>query len=143
MTVRERARVLGMGVVLLANAVLPACSGTHEGSPEVTEPTSADRVDALKLELGAAHRAWSEGRREEAQGLVRTAYHEHFEPLEPALRSRDPLGTLELEYSFGRLEKTFGQPGNPVVVIEDVRAMNREIEAALVQLQAPEPGPAP
>lgn len=114
------------------------CSDRGDAPEEVAaEPSPEERVEALKLQLGQAHRAWSEGKREDAQRMVREAYSQHFEPLEPALRVRDPLGTLALEYAFGRLEKTFGEPGNPVVVIEEVRALNRAVAEAVAALSEP------
>lgn len=123
--------------LLLASGAL-GCSDRGESSEaQQGEPLPEERVEAIKLQLGQAHRAWSEGQREEAQRLVREAYAAHFEPLEPALRMKDPLGTLALEYAFGRLEETFGQPGNPVVVIEEVRALNKAVAEAVAALSVP------
>ena len=129
------ASIHGLRVLLLGLALLGACSGGSEETVTAgSELTPVDAVDALKIALGAAHRAWSEGERAEAQRLVRESYRTHFEPLEPALRAHDPLGTLELEFAFGRLEQTFGKPGNPVEVIEEVRALNRAVAAAVAAL---------
>ena len=123
--------------------VLFACGG-EPAAPPVEQPlTRAEQVRELKSGLSAAHRAWSDGRREEAATGVQEAYHAHFEVLEAGLRQVDPLGTLELEYRFGHLAHVFGRPGNPVVVIEDVRALDQAIDAAIARLPAePPPGAA-
>ena len=138
MPISSRRQLSVLSALWVALSVGPLGVGcTSRGDTDQTveaEQTPAERAEALKLELGAAHRAWSEGNRAEAQERVRTAYVEHFEPLEEQLRGVDALGTLQLEYAFGRLERTFSEPGNPVVVIEEVRALNRDIEAAIAKL---------
>ena len=73
-----------------------ACDRAPEVPADDLGPTADERLVSLKADVIHAHDAWAAERRREAVATVHAAYARHFEPMEPALRDRDPVGTLEL-----------------------------------------------
>lgn len=98
----------------------------------------------MRLELHAAQQAWSEGRRDEARARVQAAYADHVEPLEPALRARDPDRVLALEYAFGALGGRMARKGDALTVAQQVQGVTRELDGLVEMLpQAATPAPSP
>ena len=115
-------------------------TATPDAPPPVEDAPA--RVQALRLDLHAVQQAWGEGRREEARAGLRAAYADRFEPMEPALRTLDPVATLELEYAFGALERRLRRGGDALAVAEAVQAITRGTDALVAQLPQPEGAPA-
>lgn len=119
------------GAVSLVTACADGASDEPVAPPD-TPP--AARIQTLRLSLHEAQRAWSEGRREEAQARVRAAYRDEFEPLEPLLRPLDPVATLRLEYRFGALERQVSRSGDALAVAESVQQITRGADALVAEL---------
>lgn len=101
-------------------------------------PVSVE-VQRLQLvqQLMAGRRAWTDGDRPRAAGIVRQAYEGPFAELRPLLRAHDPQKTLELEYAFGRLAvRAEGRPQPDVPNQFDL--LIAELDRALRALPQPE-----
>jgi len=64
------------------------------------EPPANLALERTRDMLRAAFVSFDEGRAHEADRRVMDAYLEGFEPLEPRLRARDPVGTADVEGAF-------------------------------------------
>ena len=120
-----------------------ACGAPTPPAPPADGPSPSEAVQAVRLELHEAHQAWSEGRRSEAQARVHAAYAQWFEPLEPALRAREPDRTLALEYAYGRLGARMGRSGDALAIAQQVQGITREMDdlVAILPATAAVPGP--
>lgn len=114
--------------MLLLLALMMACGEGTLPDPPAEGPTPSEAVQSVRLELHSAHQAWSEGRRPEAQARVHSAYAQYVEPLEPALRARDPDRMLELEYAFGALGARMARKGDALTVAQQVQGVTRELD---------------
>jgi cellobiose-specific phosphotransferase system component IIA len=87
---------------MLMLMIMAACS---EPEIDLTPPGAppAERAQAIDADLQAAHQAWLDADRDQANLIAARAYTEHFEPMEPLLREQDALRTLMLEFRFGQL----------------------------------------
>jgi hypothetical protein len=145
-------RILGLA---LCCAGAPGCAGgeepaalvLEEGEPEPEAPApeipAEDRLAQIRGGLTAAPGLHREGQRAQAAALVRAAYADHFQPLEPALRPLDPDRVLELEYGFGRLAAELERPAEPSQLQERVQVLISGTEALVARLPRPAPpGPA-
>lgn len=112
-------------------------------SIEALDAAPREQVQALRLSLNEAQRAWSEGRREEASERVRDAYADTFSPLEPLLRTVGAVETLELEYRFGALADQFERSNDALAVAETIQAITRGTDALVTALPEEVVGPAP
>ena len=121
---------------MLLLALMLACGEGAPPDPPADGPTPPEAVQSVRLELHTAHQAWSEGRRPEAQAMVHSAYAEFVEPLEPALRARDPDRMLQLEYAFGALGARMARKGDALTVAQQVQGVTRELDG-LVSLLPP------
>jgi len=108
--------------------LLYACASDPQ--PAAAPPTVDETVAAVRAGLSDAHRHWSAGENASASALVLSTYHQSFELLEPALRTRDPRETLEMEYAFSVLANHLGRKGNPVDIAAEVRALTGRVETA-------------
>jgi hypothetical protein len=141
-------RILGLG---LCCAGAPGCAGGVEPeAPELQgegpEPEAArpelpaeERLAQIRGGLEAAPGLHRQGQRAQAAALVRAAYTEHFEPLEPALRPLDPDRVLELEYGFGRLAAELERPADPSQLQERVLVLISGTESLVARLPRPAP----
>jgi hypothetical protein len=128
---------------MLLLALMLACGEGEPPDPPVGGPTPPEAVQAVRLELHAAHQAWSEGRRPEAQARVHSAYAQYVEPLEPALRARDADRTLALEYAFGALGARMARKGDALAVAQQVQGVTRELDGLVSLLPQDETPPPP
>jgi hypothetical protein len=94
-------------------------------------------MEALRATLEDAVVAWEMEDAEVARALVQAAYEDHFEPLEQALREGDAMGTLRLEYGFGRLRHAMAKEGRRPDVRSQAEALALEVSAAVGHLPAP------
>ena len=117
-----------MGAMLVLLTML-ACGEAELPSPPEDGPSALDAAEAVRVEVHAAHQAWSEGRHPEASARVRGAYSRYFEPLEPALRARDPQRTLALEYEFGVLGARLQGKADAQVVAQQVQQLTRDMDS--------------
>lgn len=124
-------------------ALMLACGEGSPPDPPAEGPTPSEAVQSVRLELHAAHQAWSEGRRPEAQARVFSSYAQHVEPLEPALRAREPDRTLQLEYAFGALGARMAGKGDALTVAQQVQGVTRELDALVALLPQTAAAPAP
>ena len=118
-----------------------ACDREVTPPPLQPLPEAPDRMQALRMELHAAQQAWSEGRGQEARAQVALTYREQFEPMEGALRSVDPVATLELEYAFGDLERRMRRSRDALGVAQTVQRITRGTDALVAQLPPPPADP--
>jgi len=127
---------------MLLLALMLACGEGPPPAPPSGGLTPPEAVQAVRLELHAAQQAWSEGRRDEARARVQAAYADHVEPLEPALRARDPDRVLALEYAFGALGGRMARKGDALTVAQQVQGVTRELDGLVAMLpQAATPAP--
>lgn len=123
---------------MLLLTLLIACGEVAPPDVPAEGPAPAEAVQAVRLELHEAHQAWSEGRHAEAQARVHSSYARWFEPLEPALRARDPDATLALEVAFGTLGARVGRKGDALTVAQQVQGVTRSMDALVQLLPQPE-----
>jgi hypothetical protein len=128
---------------MLLLALMLACGEGAPPDPPAEGPTPSEAVQSVRLELHGAHQAWSEGRRPEAQARVHSAYAQYVEPLEPALRARDPDRTLRLEYAFGALGARMARKGDALTVAQQVQGVTRELDGLVSLLPHDEAAPVP
>ena len=95
-------------------------------------------MEALHATLEDAVVAWEMEDAEVARALVQAAYEDHFEPLEPQLREADSMGTLRLEYGFGRLRHAMTKKGRRPGVRGQAAALAIEVSEAVALLPASE-----
>jgi len=85
------------------------------------EALAASRAGSLTLahdKLQASIRAYEAGDREGAKKLALSAYLDGFEPVEPALASRDATLMARIEAEMGNLRAAIGR-GEPVAAVKD------------------------
>jgi hypothetical protein len=128
---------------MLLLVLMLACGDPAPPAPPADGPSPAEAVQAVRLELHEAHQAWSEGRASEAQARVHSAYARWFEPLEPALRAREPDRTLALEYAYGRLGARMGRSGDALAIAQQVQGVTREMDELVATLPATAAAPGP
>ena len=132
---------------VILSAVLVSCAGSGDDvrieALEALAGHPQEQVQVLRLGLHEAQRVWSEGRREEASVRVHQIYDEAFGPLEPLLRSVDPVETLALEYRFGTLARQFRRNSDALAVAETIQGITRGADALVAALPAEVLGPTP
>ena len=107
--------------------------------PDAIGATSSGSLALSRTKLKESFAAYQAGRKDEAETLALSAYLDGFEPLEPALASRDPSLLKAIERSMARVRAAIGDD-LPVAEVESrIDALDRlfsEAESALDADQA-------
>ena len=104
------------------------------------EALAAARAGSLSLahdKLQASVRAYEAGDREAAKKLALSAYLDGFEPVEPALASRDATLMARIEAEMGNLRAAIGR-GEPVTVVRDRVAVLDGLFSAAEEVLSPD-----
>jgi len=86
--------------------------------PEALAASKAGSLTLAHNKLQASIRAYEAGDREGAKKLALSAYLDGFEPVEPALASRDATLMARIEAEMGNLRAAIGR-GEPVAAVKD------------------------
>ena len=92
--------------------IIVGCSGVEPGGAPVTLVRAVGSIGPIRNCLKVAGGLYSQDKLDVAVTQVNTCYEEHFTPLEALLREHNSRATLSLEYGFGTLAVSMGQPNS-------------------------------
>lgn len=117
--------------MILLLSILLSCGQTPGPEQDPTPiATPADKAAAFRAVVQLAKDKLDAGEHDAAREALARAYREHFEPLEPALRGRDSVGTTRLEYRFGQVDEALsrGEGADQLMELAD------ELDSRVVEL---------